>query len=123
MIREKPFKQIRKDDEFRTRSSIKPQRTSASALLPGEDGTKKSEKVGTCAYYKDEHEETKCVRVSNIEERKNLIIRSGRCFCCLNKGHRAFECHRKINCKICRKKRHTSLCMRSDTQANKSVAS
>ena len=122
VIPENSSKQKGIDSEFRTRSSVKPQVTSASALLSGQDGSRKAKKVGVCIYCEEEHEETKCTKFPNVEERKDIILRTGRCFRCLNKGHRASQCYSKSKRKYCKKKHHTSLCMRNEPQAIMSVA-
>ena len=57
------------------------------------------------------HISTRYVNVKNVITRKNILRSSGRCYLCLNKGHRIQ--HRKVNhaCAKCLSKRHNvSIC-------------
>ena len=73
-----------------------------------------------CAYCLKEHEEIECQGITNIKERKNLIMKYGRCFICLQKGHRSFECRSSVFCKDCGGKHHNSICDK-ETSAEVSV--
>ena len=50
------------------------------------------------------------MKVEDIEARKNIIKKFGRCFVCIKKGHRAFDCRSRATCKNCKKRHHVSLC-------------
>ena len=45
-----------------------------------------------------------------INDRKSIIWKYGRCYVCLDKGHLAKNCSSKVNCKLCGKRHHISLC-------------
>ena len=42
--------------------------------------------------------------------RKTLVLKYGRCFLCLVKGHRASNCSSKIKCRNCNRAHHVALC-------------
>ena len=51
-----------------------------------------------------------CEKVKDIKERKTLIRKSARCFKCLEKRHRARDCHVVIVCNNCTGFHHSVLC-------------
>ena len=65
---------------------------------------------GLCAFCLGKHAHEDCRKVSNLDERKRIIRKFGRCFICLQKGHRAAECRKTYKCKNCRESHHTSIC-------------
>eukprot|EP00112_Aurelia_sp_Birch-Aquarium-sp1_P000701 Seg1067.14 transcript_id=Seg1067.14/GoldUCD/mRNA.D3Y31 product="hypothetical protein" protein_id=Seg1067.14/GoldUCD/D3Y31 len=77
--------------------------TTGSALLT------RGEKLD-CAYCRGEHSHEKCKKVQDINERKALIRKYGRCFKCMKKNHRAKECLSGQKCKVCQGGHHTSIC-------------
>ena len=76
--------------------------TSANTLFAGQEKN--------CAFCMNTHHHENCSKVANVQERKRLIGKYGRCFNCLRKGHRARDCKTKVICKRCDAKHHTSLC-------------
>ena len=50
------------------------------------------------------------VRLSNLKDRKDVLRRDGRCFVCLQFGHRGSQCSRQ--CRQCNGKHHQSICER-----------
>ena len=48
--------------------------------------------------------------VRKKEERKKLLIKFGRCFKCINKGHRARDCKASVQCENCKGSHNTCLC-------------
>ena len=63
-----------------------------------------------CAFCLGTHSPEDCKKVMNIAERKKLLIKFGRCFNCINKGHRARDCKVVVKCKNCRGSHNTWLC-------------
>ena len=63
-----------------------------------------------CAFCLGTHSPEDCKKVTNIAERKKLLIKFGRCFNCINKGHRARDCKVVVKCKNCRGSHNTCLC-------------
>ena len=77
--------------------------TTGSALLT------RGEKLD-CAYCRGEHPHENCKMVQDINERKALVRKYGRCFKCLKKNHRAKDCMSGQKCEVCQGGHHTSLC-------------
>ena len=68
------------------------------------------EKFQKCCFCKQEgHQPSDCV-IKEPEERKNILMKSFKCFLCLKGGHRSFECHSKLRCKLCRAKHNSLIC-------------
>lgn len=63
-----------------------------------------------CAFCLGGHLHEECRKVTDINERKKLILKFARCFNCLKKGHRARDCKSSVNCKKCKGKHHTAIC-------------
>ena len=56
------------------------------------------------------HRHEECTKVTDIKERKKLLLKYGRCFNCLRKGHLARECKTSVRCSACRFEHHKALC-------------
>ena len=56
------------------------------------------------------HRHEDCKRVSNIKECKKLLLKYGRCFKCLRKGHLARACKISVKCSACKCEHHKALC-------------
>ena len=63
-----------------------------------------------CVFCQEEHHETKCMNVKDINTRKSILKKYGRCFICFRKGHRAMDCRSKVNCSHGKKMHNTALC-------------
>ena len=63
-----------------------------------------------CAFCLENHLPEDCKKVTKTEERKKLLIKFGRCFKCINKGHRARDCKASVQCKNCKGSQNTCLC-------------
>ena len=56
-----------------------------------------------CAFCLGTHSPEECNKVTNIAERKKLLLKCGRYFKCINKSHRARDCLRlSLNVRIVR---------------------
>ena len=103
--------------DFRKRSDVPP-----STTMYVEAG-----KETNCAFYLESHLHEDCHRIKDVEERKKLLSKFGRCFNCLRKGHLAKNCsnRKKVICKYCKGKHHSALCVESqgnvETQENQRV--
>ena len=56
------------------------------------------------------HRHEDCKRVTDIKERKKLLLKYGRCFKCLRKGHLARACKISVKCSACKCEHHKALC-------------
>ena len=53
--------------------------------------------------------------MTQSEARKQILKKSGRCFCCLKRGHISRECRSPHKCLECTGRHHISICPRSDS--------
>ena len=87
----------------------KPRTPSAQALatqgVPG--------KSITCVYCREHHYSASCDRITNPNERKEVLKRDRRCFVCLGKNHRSAQCDPKRRCRRCGGGHHQSICDKS----------
>ena len=64
-----------------------------------------------CCYCSDpNHSPLQCIKVTDIEGRKAILMKTRRCFVCLKRNHKAKECHLLMTCSNCRRKHHASIC-------------
>ena len=54
-----------------------------------------------CCYCNHSHTPERCDQVSSPEERKQALMKSGRCFVCLRRGHIGRQCRSKLRCVAC----------------------
>ena len=57
------------------------------------------------------HPPEDCEKVKDIKERKKLLLKFGRCFDCIEKGHRSRDCSVTIECKLCKGQHSSCLCV------------
>ena len=86
----------------------------ASALFAGRHNDRKK----NCPFCQEEHYAEDCSRYDNPEERKHILSKYARCFLCLNKGHRSFDCRSKSRCKFCKGKHHFLICSSRPISSN-----
>ncbi|XP_068670918.1 uncharacterized protein [Montipora foliosa] len=76
----------------------------ASALLSGEGKF-------ICLFCKGNHRASECHVVTNIEGRKSILKKQGRCFICLRRGgHLARNCDSNLQCVGCQGRHHLAVC-------------
>ena len=63
-----------------------------------------------CCYCNQFHTPTNCDTVIEVEARKQLLRKSGRCFSCLKRGHLGRNCRSPNRCRTCGGSHHTSIC-------------
>ncbi|KAL5496661.1 hypothetical protein EMCRGX_G012994 [Ephydatia muelleri] len=63
------------------------------ALLTGQSPT-------SCCYCSGTHQSQQCESVSSIEQRKQLLRQTGRCFVCLKRGHLGRDCRSSVVCAV-----------------------
>jgi len=64
----------------------------------------------TCSYCKQAHTSNSCNVVTDVAARKKVLMRTGRCFICLRRGHISKECRSKGKCIKCNGLHHISIC-------------
>ena len=63
-----------------------------------------------CCSCDQTHSPTKCTEVTEVEKRRQLLRKVGRCYSCLRKGHIYRDCRTSNRCRSCQGKHHTSIC-------------
>jgi len=63
-----------------------------------------------CVYCGETHYSASCKKVASVKDRKEALIRMGRCFICLKSNHRARDCDSRRNCCYCHCRHLQSLC-------------
>ncbi|XP_057290238.1 uncharacterized protein LOC130612923 [Hydractinia symbiolongicarpus] len=63
-----------------------------------------------CSFCSGEHKSHECRTVTKLETRKEIVLKNGRCFLCLRKGHMSRECKASFRCFHCKGKHHVALC-------------
>lgn len=76
-----------------------------------------------CAFCLEGHKHEDCQKVKNVKERKQILLKYGRCFNCIRKGHVSRECKTAITCKYCKGKHHLCLCYADPTGEGKTPES
>jgi len=73
-----------------------------------------------CVYCNGEHFSASCTTVVTAASRKEILLKSGRCFNCLKTRHKLKDCDSLKSCRYCHKRHHQSICEHS-TSPHKSV--
>ncbi|XP_057299451.1 uncharacterized protein LOC130630070 [Hydractinia symbiolongicarpus] len=63
-----------------------------------------------CSFCSGEHKSHECRTITKLETRKEIVLKNGRCFLCLRKGHMSRECKASFRCFHCKGKHHVALC-------------
>ena len=95
-----------------TGPSVLPKRQSrdpptAAVLLTRESGP-------TCSYCSQSHSSNTYRTVTNVETRKQILKKAGRCFVCLRRHHISRDCRSGIRCVHCNGRHHNSICTHKD---------
>lgn len=69
-----------------------------------------------CCYCQQGHSSNSCKSVLDVDERKKILRRSGRCYVCLRKGHVSRNCRSTTKCYRCKGKHHSSICSPGPTR-------
>ena len=97
-------------DHPRHSRSKSDQSTGATLYAGGTGNKKQSTGSQYCCYCQAAHTPTTCPKVTQVEERKQVLMRQGRCVNCLRKGHLIRDCKTQASCKDCNSKHHPSIC-------------
>ena len=69
-----------------------------------------------CVYCGKNNFSSDCRTVADVQKRKEILKRNGRCFNCI--GHMARNCERKKKCRNCNGSHHQSICDKVETKEN-----
>ena len=91
--------------------------SSSCALLSGSrQASSQNNKTVWCAFFRGQHQSTKCYIVTDPGARKQVLKDRGKCWLCLRSGHSVRNCTSGIQCFCCQsKEHHVSLCSGKDT--------
>ncbi len=90
-------------ERVKTNNDIKKQNPTPK----GSTGTQTSSFAIKCAFCAGQHYSASCESITKLGERKDILRKSGRCFVCLQFGHRGNQCSK--NCRQCGGKHHQSI--------------
>ena len=80
-----------------------------------------------CVYCDGPHYSASCGKVSSIKDRREILLRAGKCFNCLKSNHKVKDCRSKHTCRKCQRRHHQSICdaqmEKPSTPVNQSNAS
>ena len=62
-----------------------------------------------------DHRPHECTKVSNPDERRKVFLKKRLCFNCAGDDHREPECKSRKTCLFCKRRHHTSICDRGNT--------
>ena len=63
-----------------------------------------------CVYCHEAHYSASCTKFQTPQARKEILLKSGRCFNCLKANHKSKECESLKTCGHCKRKHHQSIC-------------
>ena len=87
-----------------TPTSRKPKEPSTAATLLTGHGS-----GPTCTYCQQAHPSTSCGVVTQLQARRQVLQKTGRCFICLRRGHISQECRSNLRCFKCKGRHHISI--------------
>ena len=68
-----------------------------------------------CSFCSQPHPSSDCGSVTDVGERKRILVKAGRCYNCLKKGHIGRDCRSPSKCSNCGGRHHLSICSRPKT--------
>jgi hypothetical protein len=66
-----------------------------------------------CAFCEQGHQSSSCTVVTDVDARKQALLKSGRCYGCLRRGHIGRNCRSAVTCNKCRGRHHYTICPRA----------
>ena len=63
-----------------------------------------------CVYCNGDHFSASCTKVVDINTRRDILKKTGRCFNCLKSHHKSRDCDSRKNCRHCHRRHHQSIC-------------
>ena len=68
----------------------------------------------TCVFCGKNHFSSECRTVVDVEKRKEILRKNGRCYRCIGTGHMARNCEQKKKCRNCSGNHHQAICNRRE---------
>ena len=66
-----------------------------------------------CVYCGGDHFSASCSKITTVKDRRDILLKSGRCFNCLKTRHKSRDCDSQRNCRHCNRRHHQSICDQS----------
>ena len=87
--------------------------------------SKTDRRTSSCYFCRKEHLSIDCKEVTNVNTRREMLLKARRCFLCLKLGHKVKECPSDRKCRRCGGAHHQTLCFKGnqDVQTVKEEAS
>ena len=63
-----------------------------------------------CAFCGGDHYSAACSTVTSVKERRDILLKAGRCFMCLKSKHKSKDCDSQRTCRHCHRRHHQSIC-------------
>ena len=60
-------------------------------------------------YCGKDHYSASCNNITSIKERKDILLKAGQCFTCLQTNHKSRDCSSSKNCHLCHRQHHQSI--------------
>ena len=103
---------VDKSEKFSKRNHSNPFTSSSLIAAKGDEPSY------YCTYCGQSHASWKCTTVTDVQSRKSILKKKGRCFLCLQSNHISKFCPAKYRCAKCKGKHNISICMPQREKTN-----
>ena len=66
-----------------------------------------------CVYCSGDHFSASSTKIIDVNARRDILKKTGRCFNCLKSHHKSRDCDSRKNCRHCHRRHHQSICEQS----------
>ena len=63
-----------------------------------------------CVYCDGEHFSASCLKLTTVKDRRDALLKAGRCFNCLKMRYKSRDCNSSRSCRYCNKRHYQSIC-------------
>ena len=91
------------------RHTVPPQRLSSNTNATASSLFSSSGKI-QCVYCGKDHFSASCNKIPSVADRKDILLKAGRCFNCLRTNHKSRDCPNSKKCCFCHRRHHQSIC-------------
>ena len=91
------------------RHTVPPQRLPSNTNATASSLFSSSGKI-QCIYCGKDHFSVSCSKIPSVADRKDILLKAGRCFNCLRTNHKSRDCPNSKNCRFCHRQHHQSIC-------------
>ena len=76
-----------------------------------------------CVYCNQDHQSTSCTVVTDVDARREVLRKAGRCYVCLRRYHISRDCRSSATCSKCHGRHHVTICSRRSSGAGTATTS